>query len=71
MLVTIEGFGSIWSKRSRPDPRNPRHERAAYYNTTGVRIDDKVQHRTRIFGQVGRFVTNATNSFAGNGLLTQ
>ena len=50
--VTIEGFGSIWSRRTRPDPRNPEHQRTAYYNTTGVTVHGKVRPRSRIFGQL-------------------
>ena len=50
--VTIEGLGSLWSKRTRPDPRNPERQRTAYYNTTGIAVDDKVRPRSRIFGQL-------------------
>jgi len=64
MRVTIEGFGSMWSRRSRPDPRDPVRERNAFYNTTGVTLNGKVQHRSRIFGQLrfngsGGFIARA------------
>lgn len=44
MLVTVEGFGSIWSKRVR--------ERTAYYNTTGILVNGKLRHRSKMFGQL-------------------
>ena len=63
--VTIEGFGTIWSKRTRPDPRNPEHQRTAYYNTTGVVVCGKVCQRSRIFGQL-RF--NGVGGFIAAGI---
>jgi hypothetical protein len=60
MLVTIEGFGSIWSKRARTDSGNPERQRTAYYNTTGIIAHGKLRHRSRIFGQL-RF--NAVGGF--------
>jgi hypothetical protein len=63
--VTIEGFGSIWSRRSGPDPRNPERERTAYYNTTGVVTGGKVCPRSRIFGQL-RF--NGVGGFIAAGV---
>jgi len=45
MFVTVEGFGSIWSKRTRPG-------RIAYYNTTGIPVDGKLRHRSELFGQM-------------------
>ncbi len=65
MLVTIEGFGTIWSKRVRPDPKNPERGRIAYYNTTGVCIDGRKRHRSRIFGQL-RF--NGSGGFIAKGI---
>jgi len=65
MLVTIEGFGSIWSTRTRPDPSDPGSERIAYYNTTGITLNGKVQHRSRVFGQV-RF--NGVGGFIAKGI---
>jgi hypothetical protein len=50
--VTIEGFASLWSKRTRPDPRHPERQRTAYYNTTGIAVGDKVRPRSRVFGQL-------------------
>ena len=45
MFVTVEGFGSIWSKRTHD-------ERSAYYNTTGINVDGKLRHRSELFGQL-------------------
>ena len=45
MFVTVEGFGSIWSKRTRCG-------RIAYYNTTGIPVDGKLRHRSELFGQM-------------------
>jgi hypothetical protein len=45
MLVTVEGFGSIWSKRVHAGG-------IAYYNTTGIRTNGQLHHRSRIFGQL-------------------
>ena len=64
MLVTIEGFGSIWSRRSRPDPGGSGSERIAYYNTTGITFNGNVRHRSRVFGQLrfngaGGFIAKA------------
>lgn len=50
--VTIEGFGSLWSKRVRPDPRQPEQQRTAYYNTTGIAVGGNVRSRSRVFGQL-------------------
>jgi hypothetical protein len=44
MFITVEGFGSIWSKRVRP--------RLAYYNTTGIETNGRLRHRSRVFGQL-------------------
>jgi hypothetical protein len=65
MLVTPEGFGSVWSRRSQPDPRDPRRERIAFYNTTGVKLNGKLLHRTRVFGQL-RF--NQSGGFIAEGV---
>jgi hypothetical protein len=45
MFVTVEGFGSIWSKRTR-------RGRIAYYNTTGICFDGELHHRSQPFGQI-------------------
>jgi hypothetical protein len=63
--VTIEGFGTLWSKRTRPDPRNPERQRTAYYNTTGIAVGDKVRPRSRVFGQL-RF--NGVGGFIAAGV---
>src|SRR6187399_325709 len=47
MLIGLEGFGSIWSVRMRLNA-----EPVAFYNTTGLLIDGKLRHRTRISGNV-------------------
>jgi hypothetical protein len=45
MFVTVEGLGSIWSKRTG-------RGRIAYYNTTGIAVENKVRHRSEFFGQI-------------------
>jgi len=47
MLIGLEGFGSIWSVRMKPNSAS-----AAFYNTTGLLIDERLRHRSRIFGDV-------------------
>jgi hypothetical protein len=47
MLIGLEGFGSIWSVRMRLNS-----EPVAFYNTTGLLIDGRLRHRSRIFGDV-------------------
>jgi len=47
MLIGLEGFGSIWSVRMRLNA-----EPVAFYNTTGLLIDGKLRHRSRISGNV-------------------
>jgi hypothetical protein len=47
MLIGLEGFGSIWSVRMKLDSAP-----VAFYNTTGLLIDDRLRHRSRIFGEV-------------------
>lgn len=51
MFITVEGFGSIWSKRAGSDS-NAAHARTAYYNTTGIEADGRLRHRSRLFGQL-------------------
>src|SRR5207249_2355158 len=63
MFVTVEGFGSIWSKRVRPDPGDPSRGRTAYYNTTGISANGKLRHRSKMLGQL-RF--NETGGFSCN-----
>ena len=60
MLISVLGFGSIWTLRSarkaraqeRYDPRD-----LAYYNTTGVEVGGKLRNRPRVYG-VARFNGN-------------
>jgi hypothetical protein len=47
MIIGLEGFGSVWSVRA-----GSKSERAAFYNTTGITMDGKLRHRSRVFGQV-------------------
>ena len=53
MLVTITSFGSIWNRRFGKDVNDPRRfARAAYYNTTGIRVADKLRHRWKVGGDL-------------------
>jgi hypothetical protein len=52
MLVTVESFGSIWSRRLRRDSAGSRQARAAYYNTTGIGVNGKLRHSSELFGQL-------------------
>jgi len=46
MLVTIKSFGSLWSRRFGKDLNDPkRFVRATYYNTTGIQVGRRIQHR--------------------------
>lgn len=58
MLIALEGFGSIWSVRTRASSK-----RAAYFNTTGVTVNGRIQHRSRVYGHL-RF--NETGGFKAN-----
>lgn len=63
MLISVLGFGSIWTRRSaREHDDRDRHDRQsiAYYNTTGVLIGDRFRNRPRAYG-VARF--NASSGF--------
>ena len=55
MIIGLEGFGSVWSTRA-----GARRERTAFYNTTGIVVDGRLRHRSRLFGQI-RF--NAIGGF--------
>ena len=58
MLVTIKSFGSLWTRRIGHDPDDPkRFTRAAYYNTTGIRVGEQLRHRWRVGGDL-RFYGN-------------
>lgn len=63
MLISVLGFGSIWTRRFGRDGRgdavfDPRG--VAYYNTTGVAVRGNIRNRPRIYG-VARF--NGTGGF--------
>jgi hypothetical protein len=47
MIIGLEGFGSVWSRRTRLG-----REVSAFYNTTGIIMDGQLRHRSRVFGQV-------------------
>src|SRR5437868_5493876 len=53
MLISVLGFGSIWTRRA-----GVRRGDAAYYNTTGVAVSDRIRHRPRVYG-VARFNGNS------------
>jgi hypothetical protein len=55
MIIGLEGFGSVWSTRI-----GRSGERTAFYNTTGIVLDGRLRHRSRLFGQI-RF--NAIGGF--------
>src|SRR5688572_824149 len=55
MIIGLEGFGSVWSTRI-----GGSRERTAFYNTTGIVVDGRLRHRSRLFGQI-RF--NAIGGF--------
>ncbi len=60
MLISVLGFGSIWTRRVARDASNPAEVRiseTAYYNTTGVLVGDKFRNRPCIYG-VARFNGN-------------
>ena len=56
MLVAVNEFGSIWTRRFSKGGDSPtRHAReAVFYNTTGVPVGDKIRARNRVYG-VARF----------------
>ena len=43
MIIGLEGFGSVWSTRM-----GPSRERTAFYNTTGIVLDGRLRHRSRL-----------------------
>jgi hypothetical protein len=47
MIIGLEGFGSVWSRRTRRGRRG-----SAFYNTTGITTDGQLRHRSRVFGQL-------------------
>jgi hypothetical protein len=61
VLVTMQGFGSIWERRYAKNVSGARcFARTAFYNTTGVFVNGKMRPRWRIGGKV-RF--NAIGGF--------
>lgn len=57
MLISVLGFGSVWTRRETKSARRPGRSSAldvAYYNTTGVLVGNKVRHRPCVYG-VARF----------------
>jgi hypothetical protein len=62
MLVAVSGFGSIWTRRFGRDADSAtRYGRdAAFYNTTGVPVGEKIRARSRVYG-VARF--NGSSGF--------
>lgn len=57
MLISVLGFGSIWTRRA-SDPEQVHQPDAAYYNTTGVPVSGKIRNRPRVYG-VARFNGNS------------
>ena len=60
MLISVLGFGSIWTLRFARKARahEPFDARdLAYYNTTGVEVGGKLRNRSRVYG-VARFNGN-------------
>jgi hypothetical protein len=47
MVITILGFGQIWTTRV-----NSHSHRAAHFNTTGILASGKLRHRSCIYGYV-------------------
>ena len=68
MLISVLGFASIWTRRVAKDPRDPaRFSKldAAYYNTTGVLVGDRIRNRPLVYG-VARF--NGNGAFRPDGI---
>jgi hypothetical protein len=61
VLIGVTSFGSVWRRRFGKDPTDPEHfRRAAYFNTTGVRVGGRTVRHRKIAGHV-RF--NGTGGF--------
>jgi len=61
VLITVQGFGSIWERRTARDASGARRfAQTAFYNTTGVFVNGRVRPRWRIGGKI-RF--NAIGGF--------
>jgi len=54
MLVSLQGFGSIWEQRVGRDPSDPFRysHRAAFYNTTGISIGGQHKYRWKVGGKI-------------------
>ena len=53
MLVTLKGFGGIWERRFSKNSAAPNQSgRVAFYNTTGVVVDERIRYRWRIGGKI-------------------
>ena len=63
MLVTLQGFGSIWERKPRQEMGDTKPGGTAYYNTTGVLVNGRLRYRWRISGKI-RF--NSTGGFNPN-----
>jgi len=49
MLISVLGFGSIWTRRAAGADQS-RTLDAAYYNTTGVHVGGTLRNRPRVYG---------------------
>jgi hypothetical protein len=54
MLVSLQGFGSIWEQRAGKDSSDPFRysQNSAFYNTTGILIRGKYRHRWQVGGKL-------------------
>ena len=57
MLISVLGFGSIWTRRA-AEAVQSRPLDAAYYNTTGVHVEGTLRNRPRVYG-IARFNGNS------------
>lgn len=57
MLISVLGFGSIWTRRA-AEADQSRTLDAAYYNTTGVHVAGTLRNRPRVYGRA-RFNGNS------------
>ena len=61
MLVSVLGFGSIWTRRIPAEARVEKRfypRELAYYNTTGIEVRGRIRNRPRVYG-VARFNGNS------------
>jgi hypothetical protein len=56
MLISVLGFGSIWTRREAAADHSRRLD-ATYYNTTGIRVGGTWRSRPRVYG-LARFNGN-------------